>query len=865
MEENLGAGLAVQCDKQLVSLLYFTWMMPLMLLVGYAVGQGPLSIWLGTSAALGFCCAALVRQWEERPFRPVVHMAGQAHAARSDDPMPQRRRNRRGRGAHVALWGEAWPDAIQSEEPESDDDDGGAAAVAGGSMKQPKPASFHQARAGVTTRAGAARALQDAGLQSAATMLGQENTVPGQAGTSRAAAANMPTPVGSTAADGGDGEGVDITPATRLPLGGHIIIALNPNIDREFVNLLMQSGQHTAMVPTVVSMPGLNLSALLDRGHVSLQPLAAATPAVMAAIARETDQRQDAERTARLLELVKYCHPTLPFVDQKAFMLYNSLTQKPVICKLNWLLLDTGANGALIAKRKVELLQLPYEDTPGLTIAAAGSDRPAVAGILTGVQLHMLPGTQHAVSVPFDALVMEGVENTYDAIVGREQMHLLGMSLDFLTKECYIRPRLWDGSAERVRLPMHCTKARATSTMPASTDPGHMSLAASWDAGAIVRGPRLSGTAMFGAPARMAPSRMAEIEAWLDMAIATGTISPVPLIEYADDTVYATASGIVVAHNRHVDYRRLNAPVVAGAWEGSAEAHLMQSGDINPNPGPSWSVAGQDSRLWPQAMRMLLWVSLMAGVGWGSVRSVTKGAWLCASALCALAWCMAAACVPTLVHWADTAVTLTPTWVRLPRHMRRCRKKGTTSAGHVEWNPPSVRLRVRRWLGLILLLAVAVLASTAAATSAASVVINTSDMSGEGVVCWVPSESSPTWMAMVAGQVFGQGGPHPGQQLESLQPAGEPNPHEDLPERIIDPDYKFQFVIHPTEPKRFQEDLRREVRARKDAFAFSVKEMSGYQHKVGWKLNTTDPIKEPCNARRFSPAEERSLMRNARS
>jgi hypothetical protein len=48
------------------------------------------------------------------------------------------------------------------------------------------------------------------------------------------------------------------------------------------------------------------------------------------------------------------------------------------------------------------------------------------------VKLLLLPGTPDATAVAFNALVMNtGGRGVYDAILGREQMHLLGMVMDF--------------------------------------------------------------------------------------------------------------------------------------------------------------------------------------------------------------------------------------------------------------------------------------------------------------------------------------------------------------------------------------------------------------------------------------------------
>jgi hypothetical protein len=111
-------------------------------------------------------------------------------------------------------------------------------------------------------------------------------------------------------------------------------------------------------------------------------------------------------------------------------------------------------------------------------------------------------------------------------------------------------------------------------------------------------------------------------------------------------------------------------------------------------------------------------------------------------------------------------------------------------------------------------------------------------------------------MGMFAAELYGPHGLHPGQLLDSLQPAGERDAHEEAYPTFTDPDGKFQFATHPNYSATDQERLREVVRSRKRAFAYSVKEMPGYAHEVGWKLKHADPIKDPCNARRFSPAEK---------
>jgi hypothetical protein len=96
-------------------------------------------------------------------------------------------------------------------------------------------------------------------------------------------------------------------------------------------------------------------------------------------------------------------------------------------------------------------------------IATADGGAAVPVGLLENVKLIMLPGTALATAVPFDALVMDtGGKGAYDAILGREQMHLLGMALDFGRQRCYIRPKLRQGCWDLAEVPWSCVTDAAT-------------------------------------------------------------------------------------------------------------------------------------------------------------------------------------------------------------------------------------------------------------------------------------------------------------------------------------------------------------------------------------------------------------------
>jgi hypothetical protein len=130
---------------------------------------------------------------------------------------------------------------------------------------------------------------------------------------------------------------------------------------------------------------------------------------------------------------------------------------------------------------------------------------------------------------------------------------------------------------------------------------------------------------------------------------------------------------------------------------------------------------------------------------------------------------------------------------------------------------------------------------------------------------WRPGSTHPPAVELLAGEVSGAFTAshgleaHPSHLLEALQPAGEQEQCEGACRTTTDPEGKWQFAHHPDAGASDMERLQQVVRSRRHAFAYSHAEMPGYEHKVGWKLKTDAPIKQPCHARRFSPAEKSIL------
>jgi energy-coupling factor transporter ATP-binding protein EcfA2 len=719
----------------------------------------------------------------------------------------------------VAVWGDAFPDMGDEASSSSHGD---LAAVADGTLKQQKPAGFYQPQPRITRASSARSLLQNIGIRSAAAV---------DAATPTATSGNT----GKATNDSADMDG-----STRmLPGNGSnmLIAVINPRTDGDFLAQLLQSGAYTSLCPTIVNVPAINMRDLLDRGVISLQTPAAATPAVLAAMAAAAAYGYQPSRGLRALGPDE--ETTLMFVETSAFKLYDERTGKST-SQLR-LLLDSGALGALSSRQLADSNTWFWRATPGMTISAAGSPRPKVDGILQDVKLIMVPGTPHAAAVQFDALVMPGVEGTYDAILGLAQLTQLGMVVDFGTRECFMRSPV---TGELVPIPVRCTRRRRLVSATSSTP-----------------------VACLAVPEPERP-------------LGKQQQQQLPLL-YLDDAIYCDGGELVLLNHatgrrwRQLDYRRLNArvrqPAAAAAaahnWAGYEEAQLMASGDINPNPGPLLGQRRLQSTWWQYCVLMLIMSALCVQAVHAFAAAVNSAP---AKAMLAVAamWVLACASLPTAATWAFMS-TVVPTWwhyLQLPfRHSptgRVCNRQPKQGG----WCKAPLRVKLKSSVGFMAVLLVSLLTITATLTSAmvaGQVFIEQqagSSLAASNIAPPTGGTGPLTTMGMFAAELYhGPHGLHPGQLLDSLQPAGGKDAHEEAYPTFTDPEGKFQFATHPLYSSSDQERLREVVRSRKHAFAYSVKEMPGYAHEVGWKLKHSDPIKDPCNARRFSPAEKQIL------
>lgn len=159
--------------------------------------------------------------------------------------------------------------------------------------------------------------------------------------------------------------------------------------------------------------------------------------------------------SSRLLSMLPYIKPT-------AYKLWD-LRSKTAIT-VGRFLTDSGATGGLISLQQAKAKRHKLSWQPlEMKIATADGGAAAPVGLLEGVKLIVLPGTALATAVPFDALVMDtSGKGVYDAILGREQMHLLGMVLDFGRQRCYMRPKLRQGCWDLAEVPWICVEDAPT-------------------------------------------------------------------------------------------------------------------------------------------------------------------------------------------------------------------------------------------------------------------------------------------------------------------------------------------------------------------------------------------------------------------
>jgi hypothetical protein len=358
-----------------------------------------------------------------------------------------------GSGCNVA----ALQFAAEEEAWESCPDDGLSAAAVAGGLRQASPASFHQ-QVGVLTR----RASRQQELQ-------QEEVMPG--------------PGHGEAETAGGAEGAQEAQVPEhqsmfqelrriTPSSSYAIIAIDTATDAGLLEELMRTGAETAL--SVLKMPSMSLKELLLKARLSLLPAATvmASPAALSAALSCNRALADKAAAAKVSSSVAApgtqvsrsssggllggkLLPSIPYLDNSAFKLFDERTGRS-LPKLR-LLLDSGADGAILVLHVAEPAGLEWtpSSSSGVATAEGGTARPK--GLLQGVKLLLLPGTPDATTIAYSALVMDtGGRGVYDAILGREQMHLLGMVMDFGRQKCYIRPKLSKGVMDPVEVPWTC-------------------------------------------------------------------------------------------------------------------------------------------------------------------------------------------------------------------------------------------------------------------------------------------------------------------------------------------------------------------------------------------------------------------------
>jgi hypothetical protein len=766
-------------------------------------------------------------------------------------------------------------------------DDGlaGGAMLAGGKLRQDPPASFHQQRAGVMTRRAAKQAEMPPVLEEPA------------AGSSGAAAAEegaAPKELSSSA----DEPRADLFQELRrvVPSSTHVLLALDAKADSAMLEDLLGAGADSALA--VVRMPSLTFRELLERGKLGMLPaatVAASHAALSAALAKSSGKSVAEEAVLPEVKsssggcaasFSKLC-PMLPYLKPQAYKLFDVLGDRSV--HVRRLLVDTGANGALISLEVVRKAGLRWKPLEGAEIATADGGAACPEGLLEGVKLLMLPGTPNATAVPFDALVMDtGGAGVYDAILGREQMHMLGMVMDFGRQRCYIRSKLKQDCWDLVEVPWMCVKGKepgvgvscaasgpavweaavaATVKVPLLQDWAGAQEARLMLAGDVERNPGPGCT-------RWTPAEVTALEGRITELTESGVLQPAHTAQLWPSWCWHSTWSL------KLDMRWFNAvvasvvvadPVVDKAWrnswKGEQQARLMAAGDVEPNPGPLYTAhVGYPGKGPCFAALMCVLAACLAGVF--AVGYALAG-WLgSAVAAAAVGWLAAVVCCPKLVSWATLRLEV----ARAPR-ARRPKKRLSWQLRRALASLPARCVRQKQFklgvTGLLFLLALVLCCGTATATAGAveqGIQWNRAAMGVTGFECvrWAaPGDLHPQTVELLAGELtgaftasYGSGITHPAELLEALEPAGERDKPDCAPDVTVDPEGKWQFAAHPDATEEEKAALQEAVKSRKHAFAYSHAEMPGYEHKVGWKLKHNDPIKEPCHSRRFSPAEK---------
>jgi hypothetical protein len=759
---------------------------------------------------------------------------------------------------------------------ESLDDGLSGAALAGGSLKQMPPASFHQAKPGVLTRRAAKLAAEaGAGEEGEAAVADEVESLQEWA----------PEPATKPKGDSADATFEELRGIA--PTDSHVLLALDPSRDAELLKGMLSTGAESALA--VVRMPSMTFRELLDRQKLDLLPAAtvAASPAVLAAATAKHSSSVIAEET--LLLYMKgdggcsssgggggaaaaahsKMQPMLPYLRLEGYKLYD-VTDKRAL-QVARMLADSGAQGGLISLEMAKRHRLGWRALEGVQIATADGGAAAPIGVTEGVKFIALPGTPHATAVPFDALVMDtGGKGVYDAILGREQMHMLGMVMDFGRQRCWIRPRLKQGCWDLVEMPWSCVRSRGAAAGAACAVADFQAATES----ATLDKPELGGWEGAQEACLMAAGDVERNPG----PLLEGELERLPIVEVESKETSKVklrrrrVNHPYVGHRRLcLDYRNLEKDLVVDVWAGEAQARLMVSGDVEPHPGPLRGNFVTHPGV-GQLLAVLLCAFTACSASLVAVGYAAAGRLFSAGLMAAVAvWAAVTYCWPVLMAWASLKLEL----AKAPRARRPTKRLSWQLLSALLCQDAAKRVRHRKFrlgVSLVLLLLVMLSCCGVVAATAGAMGQSVQGMLGGGTAgvagaYWTePGNFRPHTVELLAGEVTGAftaghipGTPHPTELLDALQPAGEKDRPQFAPEVTVDPDGKWQFAHNPDGTPEEHAQLQAAVRERKHAFAYSHAEMPGYIHKVGWKMKHSEPVKEPCHSRRKSPAEEKIM------